>query len=86
MTFGFDPEVPAGFQDADIEMLEMAEAAEAYGERDPWKECSWCPSGNQVAVGTRQYLIGGSLKTVPYCEAHDSTSQAEKEHFDSIAR
>jgi hypothetical protein len=22
--FGYDPEVPAGFQDADIEMLEMA--------------------------------------------------------------
>lgn len=26
--FGFDPEVPAGFQDADIEMLEMAAAAD----------------------------------------------------------
>ncbi len=25
--FGFDPEVPAGYQDADIEMLEMREAA-----------------------------------------------------------
>jgi len=27
--FGFDPEVPAGYQDADIEMLELAEAADA---------------------------------------------------------
>ena len=28
MSFGYDPEVPAGFQDADIEMAEMAEAAD----------------------------------------------------------
>jgi hypothetical protein len=26
--FGYDPEVPAGYQDADIEMLELAEAAD----------------------------------------------------------
>ena len=26
--FGFDPEVPAGYQDADIEMAEAAEAAD----------------------------------------------------------
>lgn len=28
--FGYDPEIPAGYQDADIEMLEAAEAAD-YG-------------------------------------------------------
>ena len=31
MSFGWDPEVPTGFQDADIEMAEMRERAnEAY--------------------------------------------------------
>ena len=28
MSLGFDPEVPAGYQDADIEMRELAEAAD----------------------------------------------------------
>lgn len=34
MSFGFDPEVPAGYQDADIEMMELAEAANEgfYGD------------------------------------------------------
>ena len=33
MSFGFDPEVPAGYQDADIEMAEMREIAnEQYEE------------------------------------------------------
>lgn len=36
--FGFDPEVPAGFQDADIEMLELAEAADELA--------ALCDSGN----------------------------------------
>ncbi len=36
MSFGHDPEVPAGFQDADVEMAEMREAAnEAYSEAYP---------------------------------------------------
>jgi len=34
MSFGHDPEVPAGYQDADIEMLEMREAANEARERE----------------------------------------------------
>lgn len=30
--FGFDPEVPAGFQDADLEMLEMIYEAQEGDE------------------------------------------------------
>ena len=38
MSFGFDPEVPAGYQDADIEMAEMREAAnEEYEKERAWK-------------------------------------------------
>ena len=55
--FGFDPEVPAGYQDADIEMMELrAEADEitAEHERDchagyheyystiEGLKCEWC--------------------------------------------
>lgn len=59
--FGFDPEVPAGYQDADIEMRELEEqAAEdaksqaiCYGCRDKWPErlldengrCPFCRGG-----------------------------------------
>lgn len=40
--FGFDPEVPAGYQDADIEMLELAEMA-ANPNPNAWKcEYSTC--------------------------------------------
>jgi len=40
MSFGYDPEVPAGYQDADIEMAEMREAAiqEADEVRDREEE------------------------------------------------
>lgn len=31
-SFGYDPEVPAGFQDADLEMAELEQAA--YSESD----------------------------------------------------
>ena len=33
-AFGWDPEVPAGYQDADIEMLELAEQADEAIEED----------------------------------------------------
>lgn len=33
--FGFDPEVPAGYQDADIEMLELAQAANEVVSDNP---------------------------------------------------
>ena len=57
MSFGFDPEVPAGFQDADIEMAELREQADrgfcpkCYGDgtvidrseiRSKWKNCPLC--------------------------------------------
>ena len=32
-VFGFDPEVPAGYQDADIEMAEAADAANAAADK-----------------------------------------------------
>lgn len=32
--FGYDPEVPAGYQDADIEMLELAQA---ISDPNSWK-------------------------------------------------
>jgi hypothetical protein len=31
-SFGYDPEVPAGFQDADLEMAELEAAAYNYGD------------------------------------------------------
>lgn len=36
--FGYDPEVPAGYQDADIEMLEMRDAAN--------EQATECRNGN----------------------------------------
>jgi hypothetical protein len=33
-SFGYDPEVPAGFQDADLEMAELEAAAYNYGSED----------------------------------------------------
>jgi hypothetical protein len=32
--FGYDPEVPGGFQDADLEMAELEESARDYSSRD----------------------------------------------------
>lgn len=37
--FGFDPEVPAGFQDADIEMREFEQAARDYKTPMQCNEC-----------------------------------------------
>lgn len=33
-SFGYDPEVPAGFQDADLEMAELEQAAYNEGDDD----------------------------------------------------
>lgn len=33
MSFGYDPELPAGFQDADFEQRELEEAGRVYGAR-----------------------------------------------------
>ena len=35
--FGFDPEVPAGYQDADIEMAELAAAADEESAKRRYK-------------------------------------------------
>lgn len=62
--FGFDPEVPAGFQDADIEMLELIEAAERANEPDsPCEDYvppSWDWNGpcRNCSFGGRSHLNG----------------------------
>lgn len=37
MNMGFDPEVPAGYQDADIEMQELADAANEETAAKDWQ-------------------------------------------------
>jgi len=59
MSFGFDPEVPAGFQDADIEMAELREAANE-AEAEQYEECAACneekplEGGKEVTVHTHR--------------------------------
>ena len=82
MSISFDPE--AIYQDADIEMIEMAEAA--TDNRDPWKECDWCPSGNQTATATIDILIGTSTKTIPYCPTHEPAARHDKADYDEMMK
>ena len=77
-----DPE--AIYQDADIEMLELAEAADS--NVDPWKQCEWCPGGNQDAVARIDILVGGSTKTLLFCEQHRQTARDEKVHYEEMRR
>ena len=58
MSMSFDPEVPAGYQDADIEMRELAEAADSYKD-------DYCHCGDEkiANVGPDQ---------VPLCITHFS--------------
>lgn len=45
MSFGYDPEVPAGYQDADIEMAELAALADEQAAR------SSCVHGSRTSAG-----------------------------------
>lgn len=76
-----DPETPAGYQDADLEMLELAEAANEPDRPDPWLQCDWCHPGNQSAVATIDILMGSSTRTLPYCPRHKETAFAERDHY-----
>ncbi len=62
----FDPEVPAGLQDADIEMAQLAEAS---GDEEPWPTCEsmYGPAGCKRDV-TNQGL----------CDPHDRDFQKFK--------
>lgn len=82
MSLYFDPE--AIYQDADIEMMELAEAAES--SFDPWKECGWCHQGNQNGVATVQYFNGARLITEPYCNLtiHRIKARQTKKHFEEL--
>lgn len=42
MSLGYDPELPAGYQDADIEMLELAERANQDYEKAFAGACMTC--------------------------------------------
>lgn len=58
MSLGFDPEVPAGYQDADIEMAEMAAAAD---EPPTFDTVSW--AGGAVHLLTSTGTACGSNDT-----------------------
>ena len=53
MPLGYDPELPAGYQDADIEQAEFIEQSRRYASRlrasrratDPAKQARLCPHG-----------------------------------------
>ena len=67
MSLGHDPEVPAGYQDADIEMAELAAAA---GEPEPeWPTCEsmYGPAGCDRDVWNQGL-----------CETHDGDYQRFK--------
>jgi len=64
MSMSFDPEVPAGYQDADIEMRELAEAADSYN--DDYCECG---EEKMVTVGPDK---------VPLCITHFSQWLADQ--------
>jgi DnaJ-class molecular chaperone len=53
--FGFDPEVPAGYQDADIEMAELADRAN--------RMCTECDSTGWV----KDWMSLGGEKPCPEC-------------------
>ena len=77
-----DPE--AIYQDADIEMLELAEAANDPDRRDPWKECHWCYEGNQDMTGELQIFDGRRTYRAAFCDTHKGNAYAERDHYREV--
>lgn len=75
INMNFDPEVAPGYQDADIEMLEMAEAAHRAPQAPT---CEWCYNPQ---TGIEEYWSGHRTVRLPHCERHKATAKAEAEHF-----
>ena len=80
----YDPE--AVYQDADIEMMELAEAANDPDRPDPWKECGWCGAGNQSATANLDIFNGFRTWQQPYCAAHKTNAVMERNHYRDAAR
>lgn len=78
MSMNFDPEIPAGYQDADIEMMELAEAADSmdgviitvvvetdvFGAKGYHAECKTC--GKRVCKAAHDR----SATALRHAEAH----------------
>lgn len=79
-----DPE--AIYQDADIEMLELTEAATDPDRGDPWKECHWCYEGNQNMTGEIQIFDGHRTYRAAYCETHKAAAHGERAFYKEAKR
>jgi hypothetical protein len=79
MSYGYDPE--AIYQDADIEAMELAEAANDPDRLDPWKICGWCGSGNQSATGELAIFDGFRTYQAPHCATHRANAVEERNFY-----
>lgn len=63
MSFGYDDELPAGFNDADLEMRELAAAADAASRARDRGECDHGWSGPAQADPTQRvcYHCGANM-------------------------
>jgi len=68
----FDPEVPAGFQDADIEMLELAEAANNAAHEEAFRGRCWDCNGRGVHLNFDQF---GNRQRPDVCRSCDGAGE-----------
>lgn len=55
MSFGFDPEVPAGFQDADIELRELEDQANMVADLESAIKAYESDTGRKATVLREEY-------------------------------
>lgn len=74
MSYGYDPELPAGFQDADFEMRELAEEGARIAQLRKAGICtheSWVglPASGEVFYPEQEDLKPGQVRCTDLCKA-----------------